>query len=63
MSLCGVFYNYYYVTRSNICPSVLLESGFMTDPAEYETCADPATLWDEAGAIALSVLDYISALG
>lgn len=58
----GVFYDYYFVTRSNICPSVLMESGFMTDPGEYENCADVSTIWNEAGAISLSVLEYMAAL-
>lgn len=52
----GTAYNYYFVTRSNICPAVLLESGFMTAPAEYETCIDQDVLWAEGGAIAQSVL-------
>lgn len=55
----GVFYNYFYVTRSNICPAVLLETGFMTDPVEYEKVADEATIWIEAGAIAQGVLNSL----
>lgn len=57
----GTAYNYYFVTRSNICPAVLLESGFMTVPAEYESCVDTATLWAEGGAIAQSVLACVKA--
>lgn len=52
----GVLYNYFYVTRSNICPAVLLETGFVSSPKEYESCADEATLWAEGGAIAQAVL-------
>lgn len=52
----GVFYNYFYVTRSNICPAVLLETGFVTVPLEYEQVADEQTLWAEGGAIAQAVL-------
>ena len=55
----GVFYNYFYVTRSNICPAVLLETGFMTVPAEYEQVTDEAVLWAEAGAIAQAVVRSI----
>ena len=55
----GVFYDYFYVTRSNICPAVLLETGFMTDPVEYEKVADETTIWIEAGAIAQGVLNSL----
>ena len=51
-------YGYYYVTRSNICPAVLLEAGFMTNPAEYEFSTDPDTLRREAGNIAAAVYRY-----
>ena len=51
----GVFYNYFYVTRSNICPAVLLETGFVSSPQEYESCADPQALWAEGAAIASSM--------
>lgn len=59
----GSLYNYYYVTRSNICPAVLLESGFMTAPAEYESCVDTDVLWSEGGAIAQSVLACVKSYG
>lgn len=55
----GVYYDYFYVTRSNICPAVLLETGFMTDPVEYEKVADETTIWIEAGAIAQGVLQTV----
>ncbi len=55
----GVFYSYFYVTRSNICPAVLLETGFMTVPKEYEQVTDEETLWAEGGAVAQGVLQSI----
>lgn len=55
----GVYYDYYYVTRSNICPAVLLETGFVTDPVEYEKVADETMIWVEAGSIAQAVLDCV----
>lgn len=55
----GNFYNYFYVTRSNICPSVLLETGFMTVPAEYEKVADESVIWAEGGAIAQAIVRSI----
>ena len=55
----GVFYNYFYVTRSNLCPAVLLETGFVSSPAEYQSCAGDLGLWAEGGAIAQAVLDCV----
>ena len=55
-ALRGSFQDYYYVTRSAVCPAVLVEAGFMTVPAEYESCSDETTIWAEAGAIAQAVL-------
>ena len=55
----GSFYNYFYVTRSSICPAVLLEAGFMTVPQEYASITDETMLWAEAGAIAQAVLDSV----
>ena len=55
----GVFYNYFYVTRSNLCPAVLLETGFVSSPAEYQSCASELGLWAEGGAIAQAVLDCV----
>ena len=40
---------------------VLLESGFMTVPAEYENCVDQDMLWAEGGAIAKAVLQCVKA--
>lgn len=55
----GVFYNYFYVTRSNLCPAVLLETGFVSSPTEYQSCAGDLGLWAEGGAIAQAVLDCV----
>lgn len=55
----GVFYNYFYVTRSNLCPAVLLETGFVSSPVEYQSCAGDLGLWAEGGAIAQAVLDCV----
>ena len=54
-----MFYNYFYVTRSNLCPAVLLETGFVSSPAEYQSCAGDLGLWAEGGAIAQAVLDCV----
>ena len=55
----GPKYSAFYVTRSNICPAVLLELGFVSNPAEYESCATLEGLWSEGGAIAQAVLDSV----
>lgn len=55
----GNFYDYFYVTRSNICPAVLLENGFVTNPGEYESVSDVTTLWAEGGAVAKAVLQCV----
>lgn len=56
----GNNYDYYYVTRTNICPSVLLETGFVCNPGEYESVSDPTTLWAEGAAVARAVLECVS---
>lgn len=55
----GDVYNYFYVTRSNICPAVLLELGFVSSPSEYQSCADLTDLWAEGGSIAQAVVNSI----
>ena len=55
----GNFYNYFYVTRSNLCPAVLLETGFVCGPKDYERGTDTTVLWAEGGAVAQAVLDSI----
>lgn len=57
----GVFFDYYYVTRTNICPAVLLETGFMSNPGEYESVSDVTTLWAEGAAVAKSILQCVQA--
>lgn len=59
----GVEYGYYYVTRSNICPAVLLELGFMTNPTEYAECEKDASLWADGTAIAQAVYRMVAANG
>lgn len=56
----GDNYDYYFVTRTNLCPSVLLETGFICNPGEYESVSDPTTLWAEGAAVARAVLESVS---
>lgn len=55
----GAMYRYFYVTRSNICPAVLLELGFVSSPTEYESCSSLSGLWAEGGAIAQAIYNSI----
>ncbi len=55
----GPKYSAFYVTRSSICPAVLLELGFVVNPTEYESCASLTELWAEGGAIAQAVLNSV----
>lgn len=55
----GAMWGYYYVTRNTTCPAVLLETGFMVNPAEYEQVTSEAQLWNAADAIARSVLECV----
>ncbi|MEG0395656.1 MAG: N-acetylmuramoyl-L-alanine amidase [Oscillospiraceae bacterium] len=52
-------YGYYYVTRSTMAPSVLLETGFMVNPLEYESVTSPAAVSATGAAIAEAVLNLI----
>lgn len=52
----GDKWGYYYVTRNTLCPAVLLETGFVVNPAEYEQLCSEQALWATGDAIARSVL-------
>lgn len=55
----GAMWGYYYVTRNTTCPAVLLEVGFMVNPAEYEQVTSESQLWNTADAIARSILECV----
>ena len=55
----GAMWGYYYVTRNTTCPAVLLETGFMVNPTEYEQVTSETQLWNTADAIARSVLECV----
>lgn len=52
----GAFWGYYYVTRNPLCPAVLLETGFMPNPAEFEAVTSQEKIWAAGDAIARSIL-------
>lgn len=51
----GAKEDYFYVTRSDLCPAVLLEVGFVPNPDEFAACSDPATLHRTGWAIAAGI--------
>lgn len=54
----GVFGGYrYYVTRTTLCPAVLLECGFMPCPTEYEDIINDRQILRAGNAVAQAVLD------
>lgn len=57
----GAKEDYFYVTRSDLCPAVLLEVGFVPNPDEFAACCDTATLhrtgWAIAAGIRRAVID------
>ena len=56
----GAMWGYYYVTRNTLCPAVLLETGFMPNPAEFEAVTDETCIWAAGDAIARSVLACVN---
>lgn len=57
----GAKWSYYYVTRSTVCPAVLLEVGFMVNPAEYGEITGEANIRAAGAAVAQSVYDLTAA--
>ncbi|MDO5601792.1 MAG: N-acetylmuramoyl-L-alanine amidase [Oscillospiraceae bacterium] len=55
----GVFWDYFYVTRSTLAPSVLFEYGFLPNPAEFEDCFSQEGLNAAAYATARGVLEMV----
>lgn len=51
----GKKYNYFYVTRSDICPAVLLETAFVPNSEEYASCIRGETISKTAFAIASAI--------
>ncbi len=55
----GAHWGYYYVARNTMCPSVLLECGFMINPKEYEEIVNEQDIWEVGDAIARSILQQV----
>lgn len=49
----------YYVTRMTYSPAVLLELGYIVNPAQYEDCCDTISIFKSACSISRAILDMI----
>jgi N-acetylmuramoyl-L-alanine amidase len=56
----GAKFDYYYVTRQQICPAVLIECGFMTNAAEYKKLLDSSYKNSIAQGIADGIAAYLN---
>lgn len=54
-------WHFYYVARQTVCPIVLVEGGYMSNPYDMERIADEAILQQKAQAIAQGVANYFLA--
>ncbi len=55
----GAVQDYYSVTRLTICPAVMLEVGFVSNPKELESLIDPADIQKTALAVTKAVLEIV----
>lgn len=55
----GAFNGYYYVTRTDIAPSVLMEYGFMINPSEFSTLYHNTDIYKAAYGTAQAVIKAI----
>ena len=54
-----VIYGNFYVTRNTICPSMLVEMGFISNPVEYDELCSPDSMYQTANAIADALIEYV----
>ena len=57
--LRGCYYSNYFVTRNSLCPGLLLEMGFITNPQEYDELCHDDSLFATANAVADSLIAYL----
>ena len=55
----SVIYGNFYVTRNSLCPSMLVEMGFISNPIEYDELCSPDSMYQTANAIADSLIEYL----
>lgn len=51
-------WHYYYVARQTVCPIVLAENGYMSNPKELDRIADPEILAQKAAALTQGIVNY-----
>lgn len=54
-----VIYGNFYVTRDPVCPSMLVEMGFISNPVEYDELCSPDSMYQTANAIADALIEYV----
>ncbi|MBQ3560696.1 MAG: N-acetylmuramoyl-L-alanine amidase, partial [Oscillospiraceae bacterium] len=55
----GAEQGYYSVTRLTMCPAVMLEVGFVSNPKELESLINPADIQKTAIAVTKAVLEIL----
>lgn len=56
----SVIYGNFYVTRNPLCPSMLVEMGFISNPVEYDELCSPDSMYQTANAIADALIEYLA---
>ena len=54
-----MIYGNLYVTRNALCPSMLIEMGFISNPIEYDKLCTPDSMYQTANAIADALIEYL----
>jgi N-acetylmuramoyl-L-alanine amidase len=55
-------WHYYYLARQSVCPVVLIENGYITNPEDFAAITDHNANVQKAQAIARGVADYFRSI-
>jgi len=58
-NLRGCYYSNYFVTRNSLCPGLLLEMGFITNPQEYDELCHDDSLFATANSVADALIAFL----
>lgn len=58
----SVIYGNFYVTRNTLCPSMLIEMGFISNPIEYDQLCTPDSMYQTANSIADALIEYLQSI-
>ena len=58
-NLRGTYYSNYFVNRNSICPGMLVEMGFVSNPVEYDDLRSEESLWVCANSVADAILEFL----